>query len=245
MSPTTQVSSNCLLWNRQGIFALPEDTFETYQARACRLIGTKSAPFIEIYDLQPSWVRVTYSNKGLRPWEAGCTWIGNTTEIQLNSHFEHNASYLGIYDKDEVLHHEYVHASRAPLESIAFEEIFAYYLSKSKFRKLFGPIFERSWESALLLLSFLPLLFGFHYLFPLVVLALFMLRLFYRIEQWRSCKKNLDPLTNGSSLPLMVRLLDDEIILFSRMSCSEIRHWTSLQSNNFRWKLLIDAYLNG
>lgn len=276
MSPITQVNSSCLDWNRQGFLALPDDTYETYCQRVALLRATPSLEYpIKIYDLYPSWIAVEYSNEGLRPWEAGCTWFGDSPDIaptiQLNSSFEHASSYLGIYDKDEVLSHEYVHAIRAPLGSSAFEEIFAYLLSytnaKSPFSKLalgfraaFGPLFKETWESLLLVILFALLLvlivadcivdsslLSFCMVatasLSFAAFAYLAIRLSVRWWQWWRCKMHLDSLMGASSLPLMVRLIDEEILLFSRLKPQAIQAWIATQTTNFRWQLLTRAYL--
>jgi hypothetical protein len=279
MSPTTPVSSSSLEWNRKGFFALPEDTSESYEARArlC-LEQVGGEPYsIPKYDLEPFWVPVEYSNDGLRLWEAACTWYGETDDIppaiQLAKRFQSSSTYLGIYKKEEVLAHEYVHACRANLGSSSFEEIFSYLLSLdyakgffSKamrgFRVALGPLFERTWEpfiliflvfslfvlivgdaiedsynAALLRLCFVPvaLLAGMGTLFLGA-------RLILRWWQWWRCKWRLDAFLGASSLPLMVRLIDEEIIQFSKLCPEEIGEWIGAQGANFRWQLLLSAY---
>lgn len=284
MSPTTQVSSSCLAWDAQGFLALPDDSYESYSKRVSKFQKAGACAdsaacesLVKTYRIDPAWVPVEYSNKGLRLWEAGCTWYADEADIcptiQLASHFEHAATYLGIYRKDEVLSHEYVHAVRAGLGSSAFEEIFAYLLSFSLsasrlskimrgFRVALGPLFERSFESVILVFSLIPvlliavkdffvdsynasllsMLFIPTLLISAGIAAFFALRLCLRWWQWCRCKKRLGLLLGGSCLPLMVRLLDEEIILFSAMKPEEIREWILSQGTNFRWQLLATAY---
>lgn len=279
MLPITQVNSSCFDWNRQGFLALPDDSYESYAERVAKLqAATSLSPTsypIKIYDLNPSWVTVEYSNKDLKPWEAGCTWFSDSADIpptiQLNSSFEHASSYLGIYNKDEVLSHEYVHAIRAPLGSSAFEEIFAYLLSYASakgpisklalgLRAALGPLFKETWESLLLVILFALLLLitvadcvvdssllslGVVATAALSVAALayLIIRLSMRWWQWWRCKTHLDSLMGASSLPLMVRLVDEEIIRFSRQKPDSIKAWIACQNRNFRWQLLAGAYL--
>src|SRR5262249_41756267 len=141
MSPTIQVNSKHIAWNRQGFFPLPEDSAESYERRICQLqdqeltVNECSARQIvkRYFDADPVWVPITYSNDGLHLWEAGCIWYNDNVEerpmIQLTSRFHRSSDYLLIYQKDEVLAHEYVHAIRAPLGSSQYEEIFSYLLS--------------------------------------------------------------------------------------------------------------------
>lgn len=276
MSPTTQVSSEHFEWNRQGFFALPEDTETSYRDRVNQLsgqAGDKDLPasrelLQRRYDINPSWVPVEYSNAQLYPWEAGCTWFSDSIEeapnIQLRSSFAHSPVCLGIYQKDEVLAHEYVHAVRAPLGSSAFEEIFSYLVSfdfasgifsyaMRAFRVFLGPVFERTLEPMLLLFSLALLLatsvWADSFLFaPILLLGAIMLiflgRLIYRWRQWGRCFVHLRELTGVNTLALMVRLTDEEIVLFSRLPSSKIHEWIKQQQeHNFRWSLLAQAYI--
>ncbi len=99
-----------------------------------------------------SSVQINYSNKGLRFWEAGCTWSDGS--IQLRKVFEKKRVWL-LYSRDEIIAHEQVHAKRLHLEEPVFEEILAYRTSKSRFRRYWGPIFRTPKESLLFALTLL------------------------------------------------------------------------------------------
>ncbi len=243
MSPITQAHFDL---NRQGMIPLPEDSPESYLARCSLPKDSLPLPkILSIYDLAPTWVDVEYANEGLMPWEAACTWYSDTVEelpvIQMRRVFQQKICYLGIYQKEDILAHEYVHAARYGLHSVAFEEIFAYYLSTSIFRRVVGPLFEKPWESSLLLLLLL--------VSPWTIWPVFLFlgylgaRLSYRWCQWLRCKKRLEALM-GERMPLalMVRLTDEEIIRFSSATLAEIKEWIEEQKS-FRWQLLKKSYL--
>ncbi len=241
MSPITQAHSDA---NRQGVIPLPTDTGESYLARVKASFPVAIPKALNVYDLEPAWVSIEYSNKDIMPWEAACTWYSDSADeppvIQMRSSFENKNVYLGIYGKEEILAHEYVHAVRHALHSTYFEEIFAYYLSPSIFRRLLGPLFEKPWESSLLLLL---LLISPWSIWPAILfLGYLLLRLSYRWWQWLSCKRKLSKLLGSQkSLYLMVRLLDEEIILFSHMKPETISLWIEEQ-RSFRWQLLQKSY---
>jgi len=271
MSPTTQVSSKHLEANRQGIFALPEDTTDSYAERIERYVLQEEvsqhlAPrevVRRLYGVDPSWVPVVYSKQGLYPWEAGCTWYGESLadppSIQLAPHFQKASTYFGCYHRDEVLAHEYVHAVRAPLGSQSFEEIFAYYVShdfaKRRLRTFLGPLFEKPSESLFLvvLLSLFVIIslmelegfILFTALFTGGTLAYFFGRLVLRWRQWWRCRRRLEPLAGQATLALMLRLSDEEVVRFSQLTSQKIAEWiTDQKQNNFRWQLLWQAYVN-
>ncbi len=131
------------------------------------------------------------------------------------------------------------------------------------FRVALGPLFQEPWESLVLLTSFLvtillmmlELYFDSYEsslitllrvpvaLLTTAIVGYFLIRLTFRWWQWHRCKSHLDVLMKQSSLPLMVRLTDEEIVLFSTLSPTAISEWIACQTSNFRWKLLSQAYL--
>lgn len=279
MSPTTQVSSKHIEWNRQGFFALSSDSVTSYETRVQKLqadsIVSRTFTGQEVlrlyYDVNPTWVPICFSKKGLYLWEAGCTWYPDSVEdtplIQLRPAFEHAPRYLGLYDCQEVIAHEYVHAVRAPLQSELFEEIFSYIISLEfakgffgkalrLFRAFFGPLFEKPSEvifflvslSALLLFGMYALSLASYFLIGTFLAvgglcAFFFIRLLIRWQQWLRCKKHLQELFGKNHLPLMLRLYDEEIVQFSGMPPEKIKQWIDGKvQNNFRWQLLFASY---
>lgn len=269
MLPITQVSSDLLRWNALGFFATPEDTVESYTARALSWTSqalkenTQEARNVvrSCYDIDPSWVTVIFSKKELFPWEAGCMWYDDKPLIQLHSRFEKKKKYLLFYDRDEILAHEYVHAARSPLHSKSFEEFFAYFVSLQfgrgplrLLRAFFGPLFEHPREPLLLIIGLLSALLGTFAqmwffeeisILPIAIAlaiatSFFFGRLSLRWYRLYTCKRHFGP----QALPLMVRLLDDEIELFSRLSTQEVMAYIhEKRQTNFRWQLLFETYL--
>ncbi len=128
-----------------------------------------------LFDVEIDTVPIAYSAKGLRPWEGAVTWIENgKARIQLHPRLEKGSLFFGFYSRDEILAHELVHALRAHLNSPRYEEHLAYWTSPYAWRRLLGPLFERSWEA--------PVLIGAFLFPPLGALALMILsaRLIYR-----------------------------------------------------------------
>lgn len=101
----------------------------------------------ELFDFEPIWLPVCYTDKGLAPWEGAAAWIeeGAIHSIQLREGLK-KGRYLGLYDRDEILAHEAVHGARAAFEECGNEEFFAYATSDKKWRRVLGPILKRNWE---------------------------------------------------------------------------------------------------
>lgn len=67
-------------------------------------------------------IRLHYSKKGLRPWEAGATW---GKEIRLQPAFKQRLRFR-LADRNEVIAHELIHALRSEFIEPIFEEMLAF-----------------------------------------------------------------------------------------------------------------------
>lgn len=110
----------------------------------------------ELYGASPKWIPLSYSNKGLLPWQGAALWVygEGVPLIQLRKGFRKGRFLL--YNQDEVLKHETVHALRASFDEPRFEEILAYAHSESKLRRLIGPLFRKP-SQALIFISLISL----------------------------------------------------------------------------------------
>lgn len=156
-SPSPLPQANLLELNAQGIFPGPKETMTAFQQRATRLLKQKATEPQEnstsslsavdtLYGVKPEWVKVNYSNQELRWWHGGCTWFHEEdgqivdTTIQLPKTLQSKSSLWGIYSRDEILTHEYVHVGRMTFPDSMYEEVLAYETSPHWFRRLLGPI---------------------------------------------------------------------------------------------------------
>lgn len=250
MSPITQPS-----FDEKGLFLAPQDTQESYNERCLAYYSDREGNeqarerVKQLYNFDPCWVEILYSNKDLRLWEGGCTWLDSPPQIQLRTHFKTHDTLFGIYPKEEILVHEYVHAARAHLHSVRFEECFAYLPSLSRksgsLRAFLGPLFQTPQETFFFISTialFILSLFSDFWPWIAGCITLLLLFFFTRLGAtwWRfwQCKKNLTPITHHP-LALMVRLTDDEIELFSTLSSDKINHWiTEQKQTNYRLQIL-------
>ena len=260
----------CIFWDKKGLFTLPSDTCESYSKRVeqCQKLpeSQDSEQAFEkiqsLYNIEPVWVPVVYSDKDLYFWEAACSWMQKEEAtgslkiwIQLKKCFQKKKKMYFLYQKSEVLAHEYVHACRYSLNAEKYEEFFAYYTSfffanknpSAYLRGIFGPLFSTPKEVQYFLLALViptgALLFDsfFFELFlsvPFLATSFFVTRLLVRWKKWYSCKKKI-------SLALMVRLTDEEIELFHTLSQEKIRSWIEeKRKTSFRWQQLSLVYCN-
>lgn len=145
-------------WNELGLIQGPNESKEIFLDRVEKSLALRDqakelqANPIEIpeYNLKFDWVPITYSNKGLAPWHGGVLWIEGEPplpKIQLRKEFRKNDTiFFGLISKEEILKHELAHVGRIAFEDSKYEEYFAYHLSKSEFRRWFGPIIRNPWE---------------------------------------------------------------------------------------------------
>lgn len=100
----------------------------------------------ELFDINPSFLPIFYSNHSLFFWQGAASWVGENGEIliQMRKGFQ-KGSYFG-YSRDELIAHEAVHAARCAFDEPQFEEFFAYFTSEKWWRKILGPMIQRPWE---------------------------------------------------------------------------------------------------
>lgn len=223
----------------------------------------------KLFGIRPDWVLLFFSNYHLAPWHGGCAWIFQLTEntpiaafLQLRSAFKQNNSYLGLYKRSELIAHELSHVSRMMYDEPRFEEFFAYQTSSSKWRRFFGPIIQSSRESlffigilALIIFTDIALIstgsspyvekisIGLKFL-PIAFFLLAFVRLCFRKHQFDQSLANLQTIyPKEIATHLHYRLLDEEIVLFSKLNPDEIKKFIENQkSHSFRWEFLAQIY---
>lgn len=214
-----------------------------------------------LYDFSPDWIVAYYNNDKLSFFQGAATWISEKDElrlplIQLREKFE-RGSLFGMYQREEVLAHEAVHAARMQFDEPLYEEIFAYKTSPGLFRRFFGPLFQRPWEAhlfiallcipvAIEIVLFLGIDIGpFIYLglIPAAFLAYLLLRLLtlhtlLAIAVHR-IKKFLDQ--PSKKWAFAFRLKDKEIFLFALQRKKKLTEYL-LKQSSLRWNLLKQIY---
>lgn len=243
--------------NKRGLILAPGESEESFLLRCKQAKKKEASPYskraAELFDINPDWVDVHFSNQNLRLWEGGCTWIDSKrVTLQLRKTFENKARYLG-YSREEILAHELVHVVRGNFEEPIFEEILAYQSSSSCLRRFLGPIFRSSKESiffllSLLAVSFAPVLPHFQRMIYLGAIAIFgggMFRLSKaQLIFTKTRKKMAQIVGKDKALAVMLRLTDREIIRFSKMEKDQIVcDALKLSRTQMRWQQIILTYL--
>ncbi len=225
----------------------------------------------ELYGIRPRWVPLFFSNYQLSFWHGGCAWIFQLDQqsptaafLQLRAQFRHFATYLGIYQRRELIAHELSHVGRMLYQEPQFEEILAYQSSSSLWRRWLGPIVQSSKESLFFILiigvvvltdfallslqtSSAAMLMWWTKLIPLLLLIFALARLFYRHRVFNHCLKNLEKLSLEPKIArhLIYRLRDDEIKQFAHLTPSQIQSFIDQAAqSSFRWLFLKTLYFS-
>ncbi len=188
----------------------------------------------ELYGVSPKWIPMTYSNRGLLPWQGAALWVFGEKPplIQLRKRFK-KGKFL-FYSRDEVLNHETLHALRVAFDEPCFEEILAYEHSTSRWRQFLGPLFRKPSHAlffiSLTLLSLVVQMTSLFFLsspfFPIIriVTVIPFVDLAFRfaalIRDRRILKKALKKLyqifpNQKYTFPIVLRLKDSEIQKFA------------------------------
>lgn len=210
------------------------------------------------YDFSPENFPAFYSDKKIFFWQGAQAWLlpdSPLSFLQLKTSLK--KGHLGIYDRSELLAHEAVHLFRAPLSDSPFEEMFAYLLSDSWFRRVLGPLLQNSKEVFLfLLLPFLSALAGGIFGSSLISLvgilasiamgSFFLFRLVYWRRAFFQCYQTLaSVLKEERVLPVMVRLQGEEIWDLSRLKQKQVLAYVEKKKkSSLRWQLLDRFYFS-
>jgi hypothetical protein len=244
-------------FNERGLIPGPGELEEEFSFRAAEA-GKKDrgipenhwdwarARLKEIFDFEPRYVSAMYSNKGLAPWQGAASWIEGReiALVQMNERLK-SGSLLGLYDRDEILAHEGVHAARSGFDEDGCEEFFAYLVSEKKWLRVLGPIVKRPWEVwPLLIGAALGLVSPWGTLAAALWTGLGFLRL---IRQHRTLAKAGNRVFKSvqdrrRARAILFRLTDREIGQLARgMDLEEY----AKKQGCLRWRLIRIAYLKG
>ena len=233
---------------RKGLIPGPDESDEAFFKRCAEATPISDGTPPSVFGVSPDWIEVEYSNKGLRFWEGGCTWIeGENVTLQLRKIFEKKQRYLGLYSRDELTGHEVVHVVRSAFEEPIFEEILAYQTAPSPFRRFFGPIIRSPRESLFFLVAlsgvilsmFWPLLYSVALVGLIGLIGGGCIRLLKNQWAFSRTRNKL----GKNALEIMLRLSDREITRFSTMSEQEISSYMQkMKRSSLRWKQLVATF---
>lgn len=190
-----------------------------------------------LFDVKPLYICAFYSNQHLAPWQGAAAWIEGRAlhAIQLRKNLK-NGSYLGIYQREEILAHEALHAARSGFNEDRFEEFFAYMSSEKSWRRVLGPIIQRPWEIwPFVAGALLGVIWPFCYLASAVWAFFGFLRLISRHLTLRQAAQSLmkDTESREKTRAILFRLTDQEI---GQLATGQRIY--DLASKDLRWRII-------
>lgn len=265
---TTLDDHQLLTYNKKGLFPGPDESEKEFIERvqsflsssyiADRICPESLQTAERLYDIKPNWVRVEYTDLGLRFWEAAHVEVSSKHFLfQLRNSLRDNPKYLGIYCKKEILAHEFAHVGRMKFPTSRFEELFAFQTS-TKVRQWLGPLFSTPKQSLTLvvlttmsllgdfLLMRTPLAWLFFKAIPLLYLMYLGVCLGFTRRQYARTLMKLKKIIKDpdNARYIAYRLTKKEIIKFSRSRLKTIeRYIEKKKSAELRWRLIDLAYL--
>lgn len=217
---------------RQAFFKLGEQTIP----KAHWLLPSEI--LLNIFSFFPESLPAFYSDRSLAPWQGAAAWVerDQIIAIQLRKAFR-KGSFLKLYDRDELLAHEAVHAARSAFDDSPLEELFAYMSSLKGYRRVLGPMIQRPWEVwPFLSLSFLGAFFPGFFLLASFWLALGFTRLFKVRLVLKKAIKQLQKrgFSDKKALAILFRLTFQEV--------KDLSHGKDIfdkrDKKNIRWRLI-------
>ncbi len=175
----------------------------------------------------------------------------------IRANFAKNEKWL-FYRRDELLSHELCHIARSPLGDRSFEELFAYRLSPSWFRRYMGNCFQYQIDAILFIVPFFLLLaaqacqqfLGMSWLpiYPFWILAVaYPLFLMVRNQIIRNkffkAKRNLEAIGVENASALLFRSSKSEIIDIAGKS-DGLGEWLKEKAKNeLRWQIIVMRFI--
>lgn len=227
----------------RGFFPGPEETEASFRARVEAFSAVQSERDLvalaccqKVFGITPDWVPIKEEGVELPFWEIAALWVEFCPQgywspsIQVPKRASRGI-WKKLLKKEEVLAHEYVHATRCGFQEERFEEILAYQTSSSWLRRFFGPLFRTPIETKLFLWILLGSLvvqwigvfagisaFLFAALLPWICLLVQGVRLVHDQMVFAKCLKAFGSLgvPKAEVLGRALRLSDKEIVLMAK-----------------------------
>lgn len=225
--------------NLQGFIPGPGETEESFRKRVRVAEGGEPPSewvclhLEQLFGFRPIGLSVVYSNQNLAPWQGAAVWVEGRAvkSIQLREGLKKGV-YLGLYEAQEILAHEAVHAARAAFDESVNEEFFAYMTSQKRWQRILGPIVRRPWEVWPILVSgVLGAWWPAFYWGVTVWMGVGFVRLIRQHARLRRAAKVL----GKNARAILLRLTDKEIERLARGEKLEA-------GSDLRWRLLRLAY---
>ena len=214
----------------------------------------------EAYQFSVRWVPGFFPDREFGIFWGGCAvWEEEnpTPVIVIRKNFAKRAKWF-IYDRAELISHEFCHAARMPLMDQELEEHFAYGVSRKWLRRAIGNCFQRDLDAILfvipavilalvqsaitfLQLENIPILpfWGLALAWPLYLI----IRNMVQTGHYKSAKRNLEKAGFSNARAILFRSVYEEICLFAKTKPEQLRNVLEEKAEQeFRWKVILHAF---
>lgn len=246
-------------WNRQGIFPGRDESLLSFERRLHLLIPylkeNTSLPkeLLAACDIQPSWV-----NKRLKRLPFWCGALVELQEDSLPTVFLPKNRKWGP-PTSVLFAHELIHAARFPLDAFIFEEIAAHAATPFSWRQKLGAFFSSQFSRGALIIlischflyDLALLVWDFPFLGSIILKSILILYLLFEFSKalrvwgiFSRCLKKIKSLVEDKFIwAVMIRLTDEEVIAFAKMSKKQIyRTFSTSSKDEIRRWLIFKMY---
>jgi hypothetical protein len=212
------------------------------------------------YCFKINWVPGFFLSKSLGFLWGGCAISlpeDHLSIFLIRANFAEKKRWL-IYRRDELLSHELCHVARLPIGDRSFEELFAYRLSFSGFRRYMGNCFQYSIDAVLFILPFFLLLAAqisqqflnltWLPIYPFWILAasyplFLMIRNQIARNTFFKAKRNLEKINIKNAPALLFRSTKEEIKEIAAQKTNLREYLQKKSENELRWKVICRRFL--
>ena len=234
-------------------------TCPTRQSASCSWLIPAQKKFFHFFHTVPCWVVPSLGKKGLTPWEMAACWQYSNGRSDLIA--KPKILDLPEEERKEILFHELMHASRARIQSLCFEEILAYEAMRQEKTSPFASIrgvlsrlfvapsdvsFALIWHLILLLLSLLNV-FSFSTYFLLIFFFWGALagRACWLFRIWKKAFKAIEKAFPEKGWRFLLRASDSDVFWLASLPPQEV--FDSIMekaSYDWRWKYFVVCTLS-
>lgn len=211
----------------------------------------------EAYQFSVRWVPGFFPDREFGIFWGGCAvWEEEnpTPVIVIRKNFAKRAKWF-IYDRAELISHEFCHAARMPLMDQELEEHFAYGISKKWLRRAIGNCFQRDLDAILFVIPAVLLALvqtvitvmqlNNSLIVPFWFLALawplyLIIRNIIQTGKYKAAKRNLEKAGFRNARAILFRSVYEEICTFAKTKPEQLRILLEEKAEqDFRWNVIL------
>lgn len=246
-----------------GRYEIQGIAVEAHARIPAELFGRARSATRDMYAFDADWVPGFFVDPAFGWFFGGCAFHffpDFFTLFIIRRSFAARERWL-IYNRDELLAHEMCHVARVALDSVVFEEMFAYQTATTGFRRSMGSVFRSPFDSymllgvtAILLVAQVLRLFVFPSLWIVPFWGLVWVAAgFLSWRQWR-CRSafkravtNLADRAGPAALAACFRCTDEEIARLAELTDpGELSEWLDYRCRtSTRWRVIEARFLGG